>query len=131
MPREHLKHSLLIIALTCVYRVPATYIQFIHMAVIGVAGGVLIDIDHFIVGMAIDPERIIAGAKTRDLEKFFDSIIGASNWNYTFWHPPVLGSAFILGSLFLSGPSLLVLRLVIATHFVADFGVPLLRRARS
>jgi len=92
-------------------------------AVIGVAMGVLIDVDHFIVGMIIDPERIISGAKTRNLGKFFDSIIEASDWNYTLWHPLVLGSAFILGGLFLSGPSLLTLRLVTAAHLIADFGI--------
>ena len=123
MPREHLKHSLIIVALTCIYRVPATGMQFFQMAVIGVAVGVLIDVDHFIVGMVIDPERIMAGAKTRNLGKFVTSIIEASNWNYALWHIPVLGSVFILGMFFLAGPSLLVLRLVIAVHFVADFMV--------
>ena len=123
MPREHLKHSLIIVALTCIYRVPTTGIEFLQRAVIGVAMGVLIDIDHLIVGMYRDPERIIAGAKTRNLVKFRDSIIEASNWKYTLWHPPVLGSVFILGMFFLAGPSLLVLRLVIAVHFVADFMV--------
>lgn len=97
--------------------------QLLQRAVIGVTMGVLIDVDHFIVGMDRDPERIIAGAKTLNLGKFFDSIIEASDWNYTLWHPLVLGSAFILGGLFLSGPSLLTLRLVTATHFVADFGI--------
>lgn len=121
MPSEHLKHSLLIVALICIYRVPGTGMQLFQRAVIGVTMGVLIDVDHFIVGMARDQERIIAGAKTLNLGKFFDSIIEASDWNYMLWHPLVLGSAFILGGLFLSGPSLLVLRLVTATHFVADF----------
>ena len=119
MPSEHLKHSLIIVALTCIYRVPSTGMQFFQMAVIGVAVGVLIDVDHFIVGMVIDPERIMAGVKTRNLVKFRDSIIEASDWKYKLWHPPVLVSMFILGSFFLSGPSLLVLRLVIAVHFVA------------
>jgi len=123
MPSEHLKHSLIFVGLICIYRVPGTGMQLLQRAVIGVTMGVLIDVDHFIVGMARDPERIIAGAKTLNLGKFFDSIIQASDWNYMLWHPLVLGSAFILGGLFLSGPSLLVLRLVTAAHFVADFGI--------
>lgn len=74
-------------------------------------------------GYGYRPREIIAGAETLNLGKFFDSIIEASDWNYTLWHPLVLGSGFILGGLFLSGSSLLTLRLVIAAHFVADFGI--------
>jgi len=71
MPSEHLKHSLIIIALTCIYRVPATGMQLLWKAVIGMIMGVLIDVDHFIVGMARDLERIIAGAKTLNLVHFY------------------------------------------------------------
>jgi len=45
--------------------------QLLWKAVIGMIMGVLIDVDHFIVGMARDLERIIAGAKTLNLVHFY------------------------------------------------------------